>query len=290
MTKILSIQSHVVFGHVGNAAVTFPLQLLGHAVWPVPTSVLSNHAGYAGTGGTVLAAETVRDILGGLGARNVFGAADLVLTGYLGTVDVAQAVQAALVRSRNENPSAIHCCDPVLGDRDGGVYVADGLVGFFTDIAVPGADLLTPNHYELGVLTGCDLIGAPVDATLSAARRLLARMRPDGCVLVTSFEPADAPANRIGMLAVDAHHAWALEMPRLPFTTNPHGAGDLAAALFAARYVGTRDPAASLTDMASRLFAVLERTAETDSAELELVSARRVFLSPPQLFEAWLAG
>lgn len=290
MTNILSIQSHVVFGHVGNAAVTLPLQLLGHEVWPVPTAVLSNHAGYAGTGGTVLSAETVRGILAGLDARHVFDAADLVLTGYLGAVDVANTVQGALARSRRANPDVLSCCDPVLGDRDGGLYVAKELVDFFAEIAVPAADLLTPNHYELGVLTGCELIGAPVDATLTAARDLLARMRPGGCVLVTSFEPAGAPANRIGMLAVNADHAWVLETPRLPFTTHPHGAGDLAAALFAARYVATHNPADALADMAARLFAVLDRTAQSDSAELELVAARTEFLSPPRLFDVRLLG
>jgi len=285
MTKILSIQSHVVYGHVGNAAITFPLQLLGHEVWPVPTSVLSNHAGYAGNGGTVLAADTVRDILDGLVARDVFADAGLVLTGYLGSAEVGEVVRVALARSRDTNPGVIHCCDPVLGDRDVGVYVAEGLVRFFKEQAIPATDLLTPNHYELGVLSGSEVLGKPAAATLAAARGVLARMRPGGCVLVTSFEPAGARADRMSMLAVDADHAWVLETPHLSFTTNPHGAGDLAAALFAARYFETRDPRASLADMATRLFAVLECTAEQDSGELELVAARAVFLSPPHLFD-----
>jgi pyridoxine kinase len=285
MTKILSIQSQVTFGHVGNAAVTFPLQLLVHQVWPVPTTALSNHAGYRGNGGTVLAAETVRDILDGLVARDVFAQAGLVLTGYLGSVDVGAVVQAALGRSRDANPDAIHCCDPVLGDRDVGIYVADGLVDFFADLAVSTADLLTPNHFELGVLSGQPVIGAPVDASLDAARRLLRRMRPGGCVLVTSFEPSGVRDDRVAMLAVTADRAWIVETPRLSFTLSPHGAGDLAAALFAAHYVETGDPGASLADMAARLHAVLSLTAKQDSAELELVASRGIIVSPPEGFE-----
>lgn len=284
MTKILSIQSQVTFGHVGNAAITFPLQLLGHQVWPVPTTALSNHAGYRRSGGTILAAETVRDILEGLVGRDVFTQADLILTGYLGSVGVGEVVQAALAWSRDANPAAIHCCDPVLGDRDVGIYVAEGLVGFFTDHAVSTADLLTPNHFELGVLSGCPVIGAPVDVSLKAARTLLGRMRPGGCILVTSFEPDGARDDRVAMLAVGADQAWVVETPRLSFTRPPHGAGDLAAALFAAHYVVSGDPAASLTDMAGRLHAVLSQTADQDSAELELVASRLAIMSPSEQF------
>lgn len=286
MSKILSIQSHVAFGHVGNAAVTLPLQLLGHDVWPVPTAVLSNHAGYPESGGTVLTPETVHDILAGLQARNACAQADLILTGYLGSRTVGEVVEDALTQLRAVNSGAIYCCDPVMGDRDDGVYVAQGLTEFFRDKAVPMADLLTPNHFELGVLTGVDVMGAPSMESVASARGLLERMRPGGCVLITSFESSEVSADHVAMVAVEAEQAWIVAAPRLGFTQAPHGAGDLASALFAAHYTQTGDPRASLEDMSARLHAVLAETSKKDSAELELVSARVAFMSPDKLFEA----
>lgn len=286
MSRILSIQSHVAFGHVGNAAITLPLQLLGHEVWPVPTAVLSNHAGYPETGGALLSAETVHEVLAGVQVRIADTPADLVLTGYLGSSAVGEVVQDTLGQLHAANSRMIYCCDPVMGDRDSGLYVAGGLTDYFRDRAVPAADLLTPNHFELGVLAEAKLAGAPTDDSVAAARRLLGRMRPGGCVLITSFEGPGMSQNHVAMVVVTAEEAWVIETPRFDFTRTPHGTGDLAAALFAAHYIKTRDPRLSLEDMSARLHAVLEETAKQDSAELELVLARETLMSPGKLFEA----
>lgn len=286
MSRILSIQSHVAFGHVGNAAVTLPLQLLGHDVWPVPTAVLSNHAGYSENGGTVLTAETVHDILAGVHRRSTHARADLALTGYLGSRAVGEVVLEAMSQLRAASSQLLYCCDPVMGDRDGGIYVAEELTDFFRDKAVPTADLLTPNHFELGVLTGVDLAGATSAESVAAARELLGRMRPGGCMLITSFEGPEISQDYVAMVVVEATRAWIVAVPRLEFTRAPHGAGDLASALFAAHYTKTHDPRASLEDMSARLYTVLEETCKQDSAELELVSAHLSFMTPVKIFEA----
>jgi pyridoxine kinase len=289
MVRILSIQSHVVFGHVGNAAVTFPLQTLGHEVWPVPTAVLSNHAGYREVGGSVLSSMQVQDLLDGLEPRGVYENCDLLLTGYLGSRAVGEVVLTALERLRTSNEHALYCCDPVIGDCDTGVYVDPDLPAFFHDKAIPAADIVTPNLSELELLSGCEsgaLIGALPGAVIAAARRLIERMRPGGCVLITSFEPAGMSAETTAMAVVTAQSAWRVETPRLTFTQPPHGAGDLAAALFAAWFSTTGDPRESISDCAARLHAVLRETSKRDRAELELVSAQSEIRSPSLQFVA----
>jgi pyridoxine kinase len=288
MLRILSIQSHVTFGHVGNSAVTFPLQILGHDVWPVPTAVLSNHAGYRELGGEVLSADTVQNILDGLVPRGVHSDCDLVLTGYLGSIGVGQVALRTVAQLRDAKVTVLYCCDPVIGDRDGGVYVADGLTAFFRDVALPAANILTPNQFELELLAGCStgaLDGAPLADTVAAARVLLERIQPGGCVLVTSVVVQGAGVEHTAMVAVDARDAWIVEAPRFVFTLPPHGAGDLVAALFAARYAQSGLVSDALEDCAARLHAVFAETAKRDSAELEIIAARAMITSPMMRFE-----
>lgn len=281
MARILSIQSDVAFGHVGNAAVTFPLQSLGHEVWPVPTAVLSNHGGYPENGGTVLDVETVRSQLDGLAPRGVFLRADLVLSGYLGSLEIAKVVHGAILRARHDNAEVRYCCDPVMGDRDTGVYVAEGLVDYFRQVLLPAADILTPNMFELEILSGL-----PGEATVTAARHLLSKMRPGGCVLITSFEGSEVAPGQVAMAVVQEGSAWLIETPRFAFSKAPHGAGDLAAALFAAHFTESGTAQAALIDCASRLHEIFAQTALSDSAELELVAARVAFLGACEGFVA----
>lgn len=281
MVDILSIQSQVSFGHVGNSAVTFPLQMLGHNVWPVPTAVLSNHGGYPENGGGVLPTETVRDVLDGLTPRGVPAACDLVLTGYLGSRELADLVQDVVAQVRGANPQMLYCCDPVMGDRDAGLYVAEGLVEHFREVALPSADILTPNAFELELLSGL-----PGEDPIAAARHLLTVMPPGGCVLITSFESPDVADDHVAMAAVNVQTAWMIETPRFDFSQAPHGAGDLAAALFATHLTEMDDVEAALEDCASRLHAIFVQTAKRDGGELELVAARAAFTAPRDRFNA----
>jgi len=149
--------------------------------------------------------------------------------------------------------------------------------------------VLTPNLFELEILAGQPeggLHGATAVEIATAAREVAAGMRHGARVLVTSVEASDVPTESMTMMAVDAAGAWLVQTPRLAFTTNPHGAGDLASALFAAALAEGHCPEQSLSDMASRLFAVLEVTAGTDSPELDLVGARVAMCDPPQRFDA----
>ena len=147
--NVLSIQSHVAYGHAGNASAVFPLQRLGIEVWPVHTVQFSNHTGYGEWTGRVFDGQAVEEVVQGIADRGVLGRCDAVLSGYLGSADIGHAVTGAVARVRAANPDAVYCCDPVIGDVGRGVFVRPGIEEFLRDVAVPSADIITPNHFEL---------------------------------------------------------------------------------------------------------------------------------------------
>jgi len=284
--NILSIQSHVAYGHVGNSAATFPLQRLGFEVWPVHTVMFAAHAGYGDVYGPVLPSDDVAAVIQGLAARGVLERCDAVLSGYIGDAALGDVVLDAVARVRAANPRALYACDPVMGDAGPGVYVRDGIPELMRDRAVPAADIVTPNAFELALLTGADT--GDVAGALAAADALRARaggQAQAAQVLVTSFGRADAP-ERIGMLLATAGGAWLVETPRLDFPIPPNGAGDATTALFTAHTLLARDPARALEHTAAAVFAMFQATHDAGARELEIVAAQGEIASPRRLFTA----
>jgi pyridoxine kinase len=275
---ILSIQSAVAFGHVGNSAAVFPLQRLGHEVWPIDTVQFSNHTGYGAWRGRAWDAETLAAVIDGVGERGAFARCDAVLSGYLGEPALGEVVLEAVVRVKAANPVARYCCDPVIGDDHSGVFVRPGLVEFFRDRALPVADIVTPNRFELALLADTPVAG--VSDALAAAAAL--RRRGPRLVLATSLAGADP--EEIAMLAADDDGVWLVTTPRLPLVAN--GAGDLAAALFLGYWLRAQDAAGALGDAASAIYAVIEATWRSGEAELQLVAAQDALVSPPRRFAA----
>ena len=278
--SILSIQSHVAFGHVGNAAAVFPLQRLGFEVWPVHTVQFSNHPGYGDWQGQVFSAEHIRKIIDGLAARGALGACDAVLSGYLGAASLGQAVADTVGRVRAANPAALYLCDPVMGDTDGGLYVRDDIPAFLRARAVPLADVLTPNLFELEQLAECRV--ASRTEAVTAARRLIG-LGPS-VVVVTSLRHDKTPAEAIDILAVTADSAWQVRTPFLPFDPPPNGAGDALAALFLAHYLKARDAPAALAEAAAAVFAIVAATQTAGTRELQLISAQEEMVRPSRRF------
>lgn len=285
--RILSIQSHVAYGYVGNRAATFPLQRLGHDVWAVNTVEFSNHTGYGTWKGRIATPDQVRDVIAGIQERGAFKQCDGVLTGYLGDVALGEVVLEAVAAVRNANPATLWCCDPVIGDVGRGIFVRPGIPEFFRDHAVPLADVVTPNHFELELLTGSAI--STLQAARQAAQRLLApnaHAAGPKVVLITSLRHEASTDKSIEMLAVTADGAWRVTTPLLPFPIAPNGTGDAVAALFLAQWLATRDVAASLSFTASAIFAVLERTAHAGERELLLIAAQDALVAPPRAFPA----
>lgn len=280
VTTILSIQSSVAYGHVGNSAATFPLMRMGVEVWPVLTVHFSNHTGYPGWRGPLLRAEDVAEVIRGIDERGVLDRCDAVLSGYQGGADVGAVILDAVDLVRSRNPAAVYCCDPVLGDVGRGVYVRDGIPELMRDRVVPAAQIITPNQFELELLTGLGTSTLPeVLAAADAARTLGPEI-----VLVTSVVHTDAAPGTIDMVAVSGEGAWQVTTPLLPRTFT--GAGDLTAATFLASYLRTRDVAASVTQTAAVVHGVLDITVASGQAELQLVAAQDEIAAPTRSFTA----
>mgnify|MGYP001940400573 FL=1 len=152
--SILSIQSHVAYGHVGNSAAVFPLQRAGHEVWPVHTVNFSNHTGYGDWGGPQLPAAQVTEIIDGIERRGAFPDVAAVLSGYQGGSDIAEVIIDAVRRVKKANPQALYACDPVMGNEKSGCFVSDEIPPLLRDKILPVADIIFPNQFELGYLTG----------------------------------------------------------------------------------------------------------------------------------------
>jgi pyridoxine kinase len=275
---VVSIQSQVAFGHVGNSAAVFPMQMHGIDVIAVPTTLLSNRPGYPTIRGRVLDAQLVADLLLGIEERGALDTCKMILTGYLGSPEIAAVVADFVARARARSPKLSYCCDPVLGDRDRGLFVHADIPPLVRDRLCPLADIITPNHFEFEVLCGAK--AATIDQVIAQARTL----RGPSTVVVTSAELADTPAGEIETLAIERSSAWRVRTPKLPIS--PSGTGDLFAALFvSARVMGSDTPDA-LAHAASAIFAVLERTALSGTGEMRIVESGELLAHPKRRFDA----
>ncbi|CAM3925882.1 pyridoxal kinase PdxY [Deinococcus frigens] len=284
--NVLSIQSWVSFGHVGNAAAVFPLQRLGIEVWAINTVQFSNHTGYGAWTGAVFPPEQIADLVDGIEARSVLGGCAGVLSGYMGSGGTVAAVVEAVRRVRKANPAALYCCDPVMGDVGRGVFVRPELPDLIAAQALGAADILTPNQFELELLTGRTVQN--LQGALEAAHVLRERLHAGGprIVVVTSLVRADGPVDGIETLAVTDDGAWLCRTPLLPLDPPRNGTGDAIAALFFGHYLQTRDVAAALSLSTSALYGLLKHTHEQGSREIMLVAAQEEFARPTQVYDA----
>lgn len=277
--NILSIQSHVSYGHVGNSAAVFPLQRIGHEVWPVHTVNFSNHTGYEQWGGELIPAAQVRNVIDGMEQRGAFERIDAILSGYQGGSDIADVIVDAVARIKEATPQAVYACDPVMGNAKSGCFVSDLIPPLLRDKVVPVADIITPNQFELEYLTG-----VPAHDTTSTLEAIAAaqEMGPD-TVLVTSVRRPETPADAIEMIAANEQGAWLVRTPFIDFKRN--GSGDVTAALFTGHYIRERNAADALARTASSVFDLIETTFTADSRELLIIESQEAIAHPRLQFE-----
>jgi pyridoxine kinase len=281
---VISIQSQVAYGHVGNSAAVFPMQMHGIDVMAVPTTLLSNRPGYPTLRGRVLDAPLVADLLRGIEERGAIDSCKMILSGYLGSPEIAAVVADFVARARARNPALRYCCDPVLGDRDRGLFVQKDIPPLVRDRLCPLADIITPNHFEFEWLCGAK--ATTIEQVIAQAQALLAR--GPSTIVVTSAELRDTPDGEIETLAIERSRAWRVRTPKLPI--NPSGTGDLFAALFAAARVQGADTPDALGHAASAIFAVLERTAISGTEEMRIVESAEQLVRPQRRFDAVAIG
>ncbi|MFG1348551.1 pyridoxal kinase PdxY [Xanthobacter autotrophicus] len=278
--NLLSIQSHVTYGHVGNASAVFPLQRLGVEVWAINTVQFSNHTGYGAWRGQVFDAAVIGELVEGITERGVLSRCDGVLSGYMGSADIGAAILDTVARVKAANRNAAYCCDPVIGDVGRGIFVRPGIAELMRDLAVPAADVITPNQFELELLSGRTC--AHLDDAIAACDALHAR--GPRVILVTSLNVAETPPDCIDLIASGPDGRFLVRTPRLAVSLN--GAGDAIAALFFFHALRTGSTAEAVSAAASSIYGVLERTEKAQSRELLLVEAQDEFVRPSRLFPA----
>ena len=276
MSIVLSVQSWVACGIVGNCAALFPLQRLGIETWSLNTVAFSNHTGYGKWRGNAVPASEIAGLFEGIAELGVLQRCDAVLSGYLGEAEVGPVLLDIVARVKAANPRALYCCDPVMGDFGPGWYVRAGIPEWYRDQALAAADIATPNRFELEWLSGGP-IGSLAEAA-GAAQAL--RRRGPNTVLVTSLEAA---ADRIAVLVAGAEGVWAVETPRLAIEAT--GCGDAMAALFLGWLLKGKPLPEALALTVAAIWAVIQATAAAGGGELALIAAQDELVAPTRKFQ-----
>lgn len=280
--SILSIQSWVAYGHVGNAAAVFPLQRLGHEVQTVNTVQFSNHTGYPAWRGSVFPAADIAEVIRGLAEHGTLQRCTAVLSGFLGDPATARVILDSVRQVRTANAQSIYCCDPVMGDERG-FYVHQDIPALLRTELLPEADILTPNHFELEHLCQRKIGPEEVVAAASELRRQLRSGGPR--IVVVSSVPRAAGAGTVSdTIIVSDAGAHLVRTPWLELPRYLSGAGDVLAALLLGHYLKNRDPVVALQLAVSGLYAVLHATVKANQEELQLVTAQEQLIAPPELF------
>ncbi|XP_006812139.1 pyridoxal kinase-like [Saccoglossus kowalevskii] len=181
--RVLSIQSHVVSGYVGNKSATFPMQVLGFEVDAINSVQFSNHTGYNVCKGQVLNSTELQTLYSAL-KENDIDHYSHVLTGFVGSESFLLEVVNVIKELKARNPNMLFVCDPVLGDFGVGYYVPKELTPIYREKLLPLADLITPNQFEAEELTGITI------KTEEDAFKAMELMHCSGCknIVISSTE------------------------------------------------------------------------------------------------------
>ena len=277
MKRILSIQSHVVFGCAGNSAAVFPMRRMGMEVWPVNTVQFSNHTQYSqGWQGMVMPDGHILQLITGLADIGVLGQCDALLSGYLGSAKQGEEILAAVARLKALNPNALYFCDPVMGHPDKGCIVAPGVADFLKNRALTYADMLAPNLLELEQLTEREIRNVP--QALAACQQL--RDQGVKLVMVKYLGQAGFAMDRFEMLLVCEEGAFHISRPLYPFARDPIGVGDLLSATMLANLLAGFTPVAAFERTNASVDAVVAQTWLAGAYELQLVAAQQAMVLP----------
>ncbi|WP_294845473.1 pyridoxal kinase PdxY [uncultured Gilliamella sp.] len=284
MKNILSIQSHVVFGHAGNSAAVFPMRRLGVNVWPLNTVQFSNHTQYRQWTGTVMPASHLTEIVDGINAIDELKHCDAILSGYMGSPEQGNAIIEIVKKVKAVNPNAVYLCDPVMGHPEKGCFVAPGVAEFLCNSALPMADMMAPNILELEELNGKQQI-KNVDEAVVACRELC--KKGPKAILVKHLSRAGYRKDLFEMLLVTEQDVWHIERPLVDFgERQPVGVGDMTSGLFLANILLGKSLVEALEHTTSAVYAVMLETLKREAYELQLVAAQNEIETPNQWFKA----
>lgn len=252
--RVLSIQSHVVSGYVGNKSATFPLQVLGFEVDAINSVQFSNHTGYGVWKGHVLNKDELKDLMSGL-SHNGLDRYSHLLTGYVGDPTFLKEIGEVVKQLKKANPGLVYVCDPVMGDN-GKMYVPKELLPIYKTEIIPLANVITPNQYELELL-----VDRPIHSINDALQAIDALHENGVETVVLSSTELGTENHLLGIASSkkgNKRTVLKINIPRLPATFT--GTGDLFAALFLAWLAKSNDLQVALENTIATLQAVLKRT------------------------------
>lgn len=264
---VLLVSSHVARGSVGNRAMGFALERLGHAVWEVPTVILPHHPGHGPAPRIVASQEDFAALAQALERAPELARIGGIVTGYFATPAQVAAAARLVAAVKRANPAALYLCDPVLGDGDA-LYVGEAIAEAVRDRLMPAADVATPNAFE------CRWLAGATDGAGDLAA--LAARLPAAAVVVTS-----APAlmrGHTGNLVLGAGEAVLAEHPLVDSAAK--GTGDLFAALVLARLLEGRMLPKAVEMAAASVFEIVAGTARAGGGELLLSELQHAITQP----------
>ena len=273
MATILSIQSHVSYGYVGNRVATFALQRLGHDVITVNTVQFSNHTGYGSWQGDIFSKEHIKSVWQGIKQRLAISNIDALLTGYLGDVELGELVKSIAKEIKQANPAALYCLDPVFGDVGRGIFAKLDLADYFRDTLINSASLMTPNHFEF------DYITQQQNKTIEELNLAAQKLFESGttAILVTSYQGNEVGADEIGMVLLMPTERWLIKTPKITFTTPPNGSGDLVSSLLLEKWLKQMPPKDALAQVAEQIYTVFSNTKFLQHRELAIIQSQGIF-------------
>lgn len=283
MKNILSIQSHVVFGHAGNSAAEFPMRRMGVNVWPLNTVQFSNHTQYGKWTGCVMPASHLTDIAQGIAAIDKLKECDAVLSGYIGSPEQGSHILEIVRQVKQANPKAWYFCDPVMGHPEKGCIVAPGVAEFLCQQALSRSDMVAPNLLELELLSGQEI--SSVEQAVKAARELIAK--GPKVVLVKHLSRAGYHTDRFEMLLVTVDEAWHISRPLVDFgARQPVGVGDLTSGLLLVNLLQGIALDKALEHVTAAVYDVMLMTQAMGEYELQVVAAQDRIVAPDCSFKA----
>ncbi|WP_225639370.1 pyridoxal kinase PdxY [Candidatus Profftia sp. (ex Adelges kitamiensis)] len=283
MKNILSIQSHVVFGHAGNSVVVFPMRRMGVNVWPLNTVQFSNHTQYGQWTGSVIPGKYLIDIVQGILNINQLKNCDAVLSGYIGSLEQGYYILDIVRTVKNVNPNAWYFCDPVMGHPEKGCVVPPGVAEFFVHNAIVSSDIIAPNLLELEFLTGNKINN--VEEVLCSARNIITDSHK--VILVKHLSNAGYHKDSFEMMLIAANEAWHISRPLVDFgMRQPVGVGDLTSGLLLVNMLKGKSLKNSLEHVTSVVYDVILTTKAMGAYELQIVAMQDRIVNPMHHFTA----
>ncbi|MCQ1059984.1 pyridoxal kinase PdxY [Photobacterium sp. DNB23_23_1] len=279
MKGILSVQSHVVYGHAGNSSAVFPLQRMGFEVWPIHTVQFSNHTQYQeGWTGRAFAAEDITSLVSGMEAIGQLANCEAVLSGYQGSAEQCLAIEDTVKKVKAANPKALYVCDPVMGAPDKGCIVAPGIAEHLINTLMPMADIIVPNQFELSQFASMEINS--LEDAIKACQ--VALNKGPKMVLVKHLHSVSN--EMFSMMLATQEGCWLAQRPHLEFDKQPVGVGDLISALFTGQYLAKGNAEAAFSHCNDACYAVLKETSLRGEWELQTIAAQNEIVKPTELF------